>query len=43
MKCDLIFYTNLSEKFLIVTGNGRDNITNEHRFSGKVPIILVKF
>jgi hypothetical protein len=40
----LIFSTTLSETFLILRRKKkRDIITNEHRSSSKVPVILVRF
>ena len=39
----LIFSTNLSEIFLIQRRIQRDAITNVHKCSCKVPVILVRF
>jgi hypothetical protein len=39
----LIFFTNLSETFLIVRRIQRDIIINVHKYSCKVLIIIVRF
>ena len=41
--CVLIFYTNLSETLHILRRTKRDTITNVHRSSCKVPVILARF
>jgi len=41
--CVLIFFTNLSEIFLILRRTERDMIKNIYRSSCKVPVIVVRF
>jgi hypothetical protein len=43
IKCVLIFSTNLSQTFLIVTVIKRHIIINVHRYSCKVPVIFFRF